>query len=1278
MPGNRTSRWLRLAAWAAGGLVTLLLLVLVAAGLYMRTARFQDWARTRTVAILRDSLNGEVSIERISGSIWSEIVIHNLSVRQNGVEVLSAPRVAVTVRLLSQAVSVLSSSTLHVGAVTLTTPVVRLVQDPHTGWNIATLVKPPKAAPQEPSTFRLFLDHLGLERGEVVVRTAAGEESRVTALSTDGNLAVLPAGTQAELSSLTFSLARAGMPEVQWSGGGLVYDATQAPPVLTLRHTDLRTGNSHLQIAGTVNNLSAPTLAFTADIERLAGSDVQLLAPAVPLQEDLSGTVRVNGPLSALQLEATVNAPDGQITAATTLNLNQTPPHYEGTLAVQQLVAHKVLRLDDMGGEVSGQLSFAGETPDTSQGTLRLQAANLFARGQQINSLVVTGDLAQGRATLTGEARGPVGEVGWQGEIVLGSPLAYEANVTARNIAPARAAGSKLTVPLRLNVDAWVKGSGTSLGEIDAATKLTILPSQVGSLTNVRGQLLGKLQHQQFTLDTLKVVANDSSLTAQGKLGDLPATPQGAMTYTLAAQNLTPWLALLGQQGAGALRLEGSATGSLTALQVEGKTTLSNLKLAGSTLQSGTLTYALRDVGSPQLRGQVTAALTQMSAGIRWRTAKVNLSVHGTQPVEVQTEFTGQDEQNRTQRLATQIHYQPERLEVLLKELAVQLPGGTWRNRQPARLVMQNKTLTIDDFLLQQADHTVSAGGTFAWQGQQNLRVQITRLPLADIRTVLGSGPQVSGSLSSEVHVQGTAASPEIELSLNTSAITIAGQTYAGLAVQSAYRQQQLQVNALFRQDTNHTLTAEGSIPLSLAWAGEPAPPVLGEADLRVHSAGLSLAFLNLLSPNVQDVKGAVSVDVRVRGPVNAPAPSGNIQLQQGQAHVKALGLTFQDIGVQAQLAPGAVQISQLMVRADDGRLTGSGRVSLQQYTVTAFDLTLSAERFRVIRTPQYTAAVSGQLSGSGSLQQPVLRGELRLEDASLRPDFSLLKSGPAKPDSTIVVARSEQELKARPQQSAQAASQSGQQPPGDGPYEHLSLDLTVTVPRGTWVYLDEGTVELMGKINIRKEPNREPFLVGTIETVRGWYTFHNRKFTLERGQVTFTGGTPIDPSLDIDARYTLQKYKIDIVIGGTGHDPTFTLRSEPSLEQADILSLLIFGKPTDGLNSGEKASLQSEMLSATAGYFANDLRRAVAEKLGLDDLEFDVGNTVSQSRIGAGKYLSEGVFVSTSRSSTSADRKNQGQEFAVEYHLSENWQLKASTTTTGNDGLDVFWQKRY
>src|SRR5262249_27984586 len=162
---------------------------------------------------------------------------------------------------------------------------------------------------------------------------------------------------------------------------------------------------------------------------------------------------------------------------------------------------------------------------------------------------------------------------------------------------------------------------------------------------------------------------------------------------------------------------------------------------------------------------------------------------------------------------------------------------------------------------LQQADHWVSASGTFALRGPQNLQLQIARFPLADLKTLLGTGPEISGALNTELRVQGTAAAPELALDVSTGAVTVAGQTVAGqtLAAASArlaYHQQQLQVNALLRQDATHTLSVDGGVPLSLQWEGKPSAPVLGAADLRVRSNGLSLAFVNSLMPNaaIEDV----------------------------------------------------------------------------------------------------------------------------------------------------------------------------------------------------------------------------------------------------------------------------------------------------------------------------------------------------------------------------------------------------------------------------------------
>src|SRR5207244_3160851 len=124
-----------------------------------------------------------------------------------------------------------------------------------------------------------------------------------------------------------------------------------------------------------------------------------------------------------------------------------------------------------------------------------------------------------------------------------------------------------------------------------------------------------------------------------------------------------------------------------------------------------------------------------------------------------------------------------------------------------------------------------------------------------------------------------------------------------------------------------------------------------------------------------------LSMDVHVRGPIDALAPSGEVRLNQVQAQVIRLGLRLTDMGLHLGLTPDAVQITQLTAHAGDGQLTGSGKLALQQYTITGLDLTLNANRFRVINTREYVAAVSGQIVGSGSLQKPVVQGKLEVED---------------------------------------------------------------------------------------------------------------------------------------------------------------------------------------------------------------------------------------------------------------------------------------------------------
>jgi translocation and assembly module TamB len=423
-------------------------------------------------------------------------------------------------------------------------------------------------------------------------------------------------------------------------------------------------------------------------------------------------------------------------------------------------------------------------------------------------------------------------------------------------------------------------------------------------------------------------------------------------------------------------------------------------------------------------------------------------------------------------------------------------------------------------------------------------------------------------------------------------------------------------------------------------------------------------------------------MDINLKGPIQALAPSGPIRLQNGHAQIKPLGQTFSDINVEIQLDPKVVRLSQLSLHGGEGQFSGKGVVALERYTIGNIDLTFDADHFRVIATKEYRAGLSGQIICSGSLQAPIVTGAMTVVDTTLRPDFALMKSGPAAQDATITVVRNAEEASLSVKGGQTAGEEETKKTtaiPRGGVYNQLTLNVDVTIPRNTWVHMSEGSIELMGQLQAKKNPQEEPTLSGVIETVRGWVAVQGRKFTLEKGNIIFSGETPIDPSLDITARYTLPEYVVDVLIGGTGTKPTVSFKSEPDMEQADVLSLLVFGKPANALSDKEKVSLQSQALQAVAGSVASDLRQAVAEKLGIENLELDVGENPSQSKVGIGKYVAPGVFVSTSQQlGGNSHGPGQGREVTIEYQISDNWQLKASTTAQGNNGVDILWKKKY
>jgi translocation and assembly module TamB len=285
-----------------------------------------------------------------------------------------------------------------------------------------------------------------------------------------------------------------------------------------------------------------------------------------------------------------------------------------------------------------------------------------------------------------------------------------------------------------------------------------------------------------------------------------------------------------------------------------------------------------------------------------------------------------------------------------------------------------------------------------------------------------------------------------------------------------------------------------------------------------------------------------------------------------------------------------------------------------------------------------------------------------------VRPDLAFLakSSTPVKRDQTIVLVN----------RDGIERETTGKKP-GEGSndsdlFKNLSLDLNVRAPRNLWVRHPDAVVEFRGDIRATKGPGQELQLVGTSEIIRGWAGFQGRRFEFVRGEFRFIGGGKIDPVLDIVAQHRLPQYRVYAVVGGSAEKPSLTLRSEPSLDQADILALLVFGKPTGELSRGEEASLKQSAVDLASGFAATKIGAAVAEAIGLDTLGGDLN--VEDGRIGYGRYLGERTYVTAGQDLDGEE----GQEVTIEYQIGRDWKIESSTTSKGSSGVGIIWHKRY
>jgi translocation and assembly module TamB len=369
------------------------------------------------------------------------------------------------------------------------------------------------------------------------------------------------------------------------------------------------------------------------------------------------------------------------------------------------------------------------------------------------------------------------------------------------------------------------------------------------------------------------------------------------------------------------------------------------------------------------------------------------------------------------------------------------------------------------------------------------------------------------------------------------------------------------------------------------------------------------LAFLTLLSPDLGQVAGALSLDLDIGGTVAEPTLDGRGAWTGGRVAVPAWGLVVDRIEATATSRESRALSFDATGRAGDGELKLTGTTALDPKQGWPTKLKLTGTSVEAVQRADAQIYVSPDLDVDVTLPDVRVSGSVRVPRAMIK--VTSLPAEAVAPSPDAIVHGVAAPKRAQP---LRVSSRINLLLGDDVHYNGLNLDTRVT-----------------GGVRLDADVNRSATASGTL-TLAGTYNAYGQTLQLERGLLLFNG--PLDnPGLDVRAARTIETtvntaepIRVGVELTGTLKAPRTRVISTPAMSEADALSYLLLGRPMTNAAGSETATLQTAALAMGLQQALPGMQR-IGHTLGLDELSLQTTDT-DPGALMAGKYLSPKVYI--------------------------------------------------
>lgn len=447
---------------------------------------------------------------------------------------------------------------------------------------------------------------------------------------------------------------------------------------------------------------------------------------------------------------------------------------------------------------------------------------------------------------------------------------------------------------------------------------------------------------------------------------------------------------------------------------------------------------------------------------------------------------------------------------------------------------------------------------------------------------------------------------------------------------------------------------------------GSVATATGGKQNLSVNG-DLNMRVLNGVSPDFFS-SGTAEVAVRINGSFEAPRVIGTATLNNASVSI-LLGndrWTVANLRASLRFTANQAQIDSLNGTIGGGRVSATGGALLDGFTVSAFRISLHGDAVTVPFPQDFRSTLDADVEIRGSSREQVISGLVNLRRTEYTEDIELADLINTRRES--IEEGAEIEL------------------------TRTALFAALRVEGRNALVVRNNLADLVGSVSLQLDgPVNDPTISGRITATSGTLNFRNDRYEITRALVDLPPGRNADPILNIQGESQIRGYRVIVGLNGPLSQPSASVRSEPALPQADVVSLITTGQ----LSSGDTSSsvlAQSEVGAATSlltdALINAPAQRATSKLFGLTRFEINpvIGGTTGSTpaaRLTLGRRISKELSVTYSTNVTSDPNQIIALEYRVSDRLSFVAQYEQASTRrlsarTNNFNFEIRFRKRF